>query len=31
MLERFDAGEEEMRAGVSEILNTLRGVGALVE
>lgn len=31
MLERFDAGEEEIREGVKEVLETLRSVGALEE
>lgn len=31
MLSRFDASEEEVRQGVSEILNTLREVGAIEE
>lgn len=31
MTERFDAGEEDVRAGVAEVLNALRKVGAIEE
>lgn len=31
MAERFDAAKEEIREGVAEVLDTLRGIGALEE
>ena len=31
MLERYDASEEEIRSGVNDVLEALRGVGALEE